>query len=339
MREKPEHQTNVTPQKIIEDLWAARATQALVTGIELDVFTHISAGKHTVKEIARAAKASDDGMERLLDALVGLGYLNKKKNRYGLKPIAEKFLIRGKDSYIGDFTYETRLTWDGWLRLTEVIRSGRPVERVDSEESGREFFPKLVSAIFPLSFSAARAVVSALSDKTRKKIKSMLDVAAGSGAWSLAFAEAIPDCHVTVIDYPEVTPITRQFAKRFGVASRYSYIEGNLRNLDFGSNRYHLIILGHIIHSEGEKWGRKLIKKSYRALKEGGLLLIAEVIPNDARTGPPIALIFSLNMLLYTNQGNVFTLREYKQWLKETGFKKITTIEAPTPSPLILATK
>jgi len=315
MREKPEHQTNVTPQKIIEDLWAARATQALVTGIELDVFTHISAGKHTVKEIARAAKASDDGMERLLDALVGLGYLNKKKNRYGLKPIAEKFLISGKDSYIGDFTYETRLTWDGWSRLTEVIRSGRPVERVDSEESGREFFPKLVSAIFPLSFSAARAVVSALSDKTRKKIKSMLDVAAGSGAWSLAFAE------------------------RFGVASRYSYIEGNLRDLDFGSNRYDLIILGHIIHSEGEKWGRKLIKKSYRALKDGGLLLIAEVIPNDARTGPSIALLFSLNMLLHTDQGNVFTLREYKLWLKETGFKKITTIEAPTPSPLILATK
>ena len=113
-------QTEITPQKIIEDLWAARATQALVAGIELDVFTHISAGKHTVKEIARAAKASDDGMERLLDALAGLGYLNKKKNRYGLKPIAEKFLIRGNDRYIGDFTHETKLTWDGCQDLQRL---------------------------------------------------------------------------------------------------------------------------------------------------------------------------------------------------------------------------
>jgi SAM-dependent methyltransferase len=144
---------------------------------------------------------------------------------------------------------------------------------------------------------------------------------------------------VTVVDFPEVTPITRQFTQRFGVADRYDYIEGNLREVDFGRNRYDLVIHGHIIHSEGEKWGRRLIKKSYRALKDGGLLLIAEMVPNDARTGPVFPLLFGLNMFLHTEQGDVFTMREYREWLKEAGFKKVTTIDAPAPSPLILATK
>jgi 3-hydroxy-5-methyl-1-naphthoate 3-O-methyltransferase len=68
-------------------------------------------------------------------------------------------------------------------------------------------------------------------------------------------------------------------------------------------------------------------------------LLIAEMVPNDTRTGPALSLLFGLNMLLHTEQGDVFTMREYRKWLKEAGFKKVTAIEAPAPSPLILATK
>lgn len=219
------------------------------------------------------------------------------------------------------------------------MRSGLPVERVGTEDRGREFFPKLVSSLFPLNFGTSRAVVSSLSEKTCRRIKNILDVAAGLGAWSIAFAKTIPDARVSVVDYPEVTRITRQFAEQFGVSDRYDYIEGNLREVDFGHNRYDLVILGHIIHSEGEKWGKKLVKKSHRALKEGGLLLIAEIIPNDARTEPLIPLLFSLNMLLHTEHGDVFTMREYREWLKQAGFKKVTLIEASAPSPLILANK
>ncbi len=332
-------QMNVTPQQIIQDLWAARETQVLVAGVELDVFTHIEEGKRTAKEIARAAHASERGIDHLLNALVAMGYLNKKGERYGLSPVSKTFLVRGKESYMGGFIYETKLIWDNWSRLTDVIRTGHPVETVDDEQGGREFFPKLVAAIFPMTFGAARAAVATLTEKTRKRIRNILDVAAGSGAWSLAFAEAIPDARVVAVDYPEVTQITRQFAERLGVADRYDYIEGNLREVDFGRNRYDLVILGHIIHSEGEKWGKKLIKKSYSALRDGGLLLIAEMIPNDTRTGPKIPLVFGLNMLLHTENGDVFTMREYRGWLKEAGFKKVTTIEVPSPSPLILATK
>ena len=44
-------------------------------------------------------------------------------------------------------------------------------------------------------------------------------------------------------------------------------------------------------------------------------------------------------MLPHTPAGDVFTMREYRQWLDEAGFKKVKTIQAPAPSPLILATK
>src|ERR1044071_4835946 len=99
-------QIEVTPQRIIDDLWAARNAQALLAGTELDLFTHIAAAKPTVKETARAAKASVRGVERLLDALVGLAYLNKKNNEYGLEPVSQNFLVRSGEVYLGPLIYE-----------------------------------------------------------------------------------------------------------------------------------------------------------------------------------------------------------------------------------------
>lgn len=335
---QPTTQSHLTPQQIVDDLWGAWKTQTLIAGIELEVFTHVAAGKRTAKEIARAAKASLRGMERLLDALVGLGYLTKKGDKYGLHPVADLFLVRTSERYVGGMAYSSKLVWNVWSHLTDAVRSGQPVHSVDGETDGKEFFPKLVGSIFSTSFGAARAAVSTLPEKTRSGIKTILDVAAGSAAWSLAFAQAIPDARVTVLDFPEVVPVARQFVEQFGLTDRYDYVEGNLREVNFGRGCYDLVILGHIIHSEGEKWGKKLIQKSRRALRDGGMLLIGEFVPNDTRTAPPVPLMFALNMLLHTTDGNVFTMREYRQWLKDAGFKKVTTIDAPAPSPLILAT-
>jgi hypothetical protein len=70
------------------------------------------------------------------------------------------------------------------------------------------------------------------------------------------------------------------------------------------------------------------------------MLLIGEFIPNDDRTGPAAAMLFGLNMLLHTPVGDVFTMNEYRGWLKGAGFRVIKAIRTPSAvSPLILARK
>jgi SAM-dependent methyltransferase len=331
--------THPSPATVMQDLTGAWRARTLVAGVELGVFTQIAAGKRTVKEIAEAAGASPRGMASLLDALTAIGYLRKAGSRYGLQPVSAEFLVPGGKDYVGAMAHALSLTWDAWKNLTEAVRSGRPAETVNVAEKGKQFFPKLVASIFPGNFAAATSAASRFSRKERSKFHKILDVAAGSGAWSLAFALAIPEARVTTVDFPEMTPITREFAERFGVASRYGHLEGDLREVEFGREAFDLIILGHIIHSEGEKRGKELLAKSYAALKPGGKLLIAEYVPNDSRTGPAMPLLFGLNMLLQTDEGAVFTLREYRAWLKDAGFGKVSTIPAPPPSTVIVATK
>jgi len=331
--------TPLTPAMVMEDMAGAWRSRTLVAGVELDVFGQIAAGKRTLKEIAEAAGASPRGMASLLDALTAIGYLRKTGSRYGLRPVSAAFLVPGGKAYVGAMAHALSLTWDAWKNLSETVRSGRSTGAVDVAEKGKEFFPKLVASIFPGNFAAATVAVSRFPEKERRKIQKILDVAAGSGAWSLAFARAIPEARVTTLDFPEITPITREFAEKFGVATRYEYHEGDLRQVDFGRNAYDLVILGHIIHSEGEKRGKELLAKSCAALRPGGKLLIAEYVPNDARTGPAMPMLFGLNMLLQTEEGNVFTLRDYRTWLKAAGFGKVTTIPVPPPTTVILAIK
>lgn len=328
----------VTPVKFMNDLWAARLSLTLMAAIDLDVFTIISKGNKSVQSIAKALNAPHRFVERLLDALVGMGYVTKRGSQLGLTPVSGTFLVATKPTFIGAMADESRITLPGWMKLAEVVRTGNPIEQVDTAQ-GREFFPRLVRAIFPMSYHAASTLVSALPTAKLKKVRRILDVAAGSGAWSLPFAQALPDARVTAMDYPEVTAVTRQYAAELGVADRYDYLEGDLRQVDFGREQYDVVILGHIIHTEGEKWGKVLISKSYNAIKPGGMLVIAEMIPNDSRTGPVFPLLFGLNMLLHTKEGDVFTMAQYKQWLKQAGFKNVKTIEADSPSPLIVATR
>jgi SAM-dependent methyltransferase len=329
----------LSPAAMMEDLMGVWRSRTLVAAVELDVFSHIAKGKRTVKDIAEAAGASPRGVARLLDALTAIGYLRKIGSRYSLHPDSAAFLVPGKKAYVGAMTDSVSLTWDAWKNLTEAVRSGRPAEAMNVAEEGKVFFLKLVTGLFPGNFSASVAGVSRIPETERRKIHRILDVAAGSGAWSLAFAQAIPHARVTSMDFPEMTPITRGFAEKLGVADRYEYLEGDLRQVDFGHDAFDLVILGHIVHSEGETHGKELLRKSYAALRPGGKLLIAEFVPNDARTGPAMPLLFGLNMLLQTEEGNVFTLREYRTWLKAAGFRKVTTLPVSPPSTLILAAK
>lgn len=76
---------------------ASGAPQALAAAVELDMFTRIEAGDNTVAKLAAACEASERGVKSLLDAMTGMGYLQKAKHQtYRLRGDAREFLVRGK---------------------------------------------------------------------------------------------------------------------------------------------------------------------------------------------------------------------------------------------------
>lgn len=327
-----------SPAKIFEDFSAGWRSMAVAAAIDLDLFTRIAEGQRTAVEISSAIGADTHAVGRLCDAMTALKYLRKKAETYALEPVADTYLVRGRELYMEGEGSIIRALMGLWAQLPESVRSGKPAAPRDLNAAG-EFFRVLVKAIFPTSYVPSKCAVAAIPKATRARIRNILDVAAGSGAWSLAFAQALPHARVTALDLPQVLAVTREYTERYKVADRYDYLAGDLQKVDFGEKRYDLVILGHILHGEGREGSQRLIEKSAAALREKGMILIAELVPNDQRTGPPIPVLFGLTMLLNSPVGDVFTMREYREWLKAAGMKSVKTIKAPGPSPLILATK
>jgi precorrin-6B methylase 2 len=225
-----------------------------------------------------------------------------------------------------------------WLQLSEIVGSGKPAKAVNSVAEGAPFFAEFVEDILPLSHPSARMLADALNLAQARGPISVLDLASGSGVWGIALAQASPHVTVHAVDWPDVLPVTRRVAERFGVGERFTMVGGDLLQADLGGP-HQVATLGHILHSEGVERSRALLRRTHAALAPGGTIAIAEFLVDADRRGPLNGLIFAVNMLVNTEAGDTYSFDEIARWLTEAGFTKPRQLPGPGPSPLILATR
>jgi 3-hydroxy-5-methyl-1-naphthoate 3-O-methyltransferase len=332
--------TPVTPERIMQFAWGYVPPLLLEAAIRHRIFDLLDGGPKTVSEIQKETGASERGLSAVMNALVGLNFLAKDKHGYfSLTPESATFLVSTKPSFQGGMLrHGSQQLIPKWLHLNEIVMTGEPAAAVNKEESGGDFFQQFVNDIFPLSYPAAQVLSRHYNANGAAPAVRVLDLAAGSGVWGIAMAQGSEKVSVTAVDWPEVIPVTRKTVARFGLADRFSFVEGDLLRADFGSG-HNLATLGHILHSEGSERSQVLLKKTFQALAPGGTISIAEFLVNADRTGPLNALFFAVNMLVNTDSGDTYSFEEISSWLKAAGFTDPRTLDAPGPSPLILATK
>jgi ubiquinone/menaquinone biosynthesis C-methylase UbiE len=329
-----------TPERLQQFGFANAPPLIISAAVNNKVFDALEGGPKTVEQIKKETGSSARGLRAIMDALVGLELLKKaRQSRYSLTPESQAFLISEKPgSLAGFFGSILPVMISRWLRLTDIVRDGQPTVAVNQDTEGTEFFSQLVETIIPMSYPGAQKLADHLKVAKAKQQVRMIDLAAGSGIWGIAVAQQSPRVRATAVDWAGMIPTTKRITEKFGVRDRFDFIEGDLSKANFGSG-YDLATLGHILHSEGEQRSRQLLKKAFRALKSGGTIAIAEWLVNDDRTKPLPSLMFSVQMLVNTEKGDTFSFNEIKKWLEDAGFKKVRKLEAPGPSPLILATK
>jgi 3-hydroxy-5-methyl-1-naphthoate 3-O-methyltransferase len=326
-----------SPERIMQIAWGFAPPLILETALNFRVFDELDEKEQTLKQLADRCGASERGMRALLNALVGLEFLTRKGERYALTPESAAFLVSTRPSYRGSyFRHATRQLMPRWLNLAESVRTGRPAR--GTPENAGEFFAEFVESLFPFSYEAAKRLGEHLDIRKAAEPVNVLDIGAGSGVWGIALAQLSPYVKVLAVDWPVVLEVTRKVARRECIGERLRTVGGDLLEADFGSG-HHVAIVGNVLHGEGAERSRLLLRKAFGALAPGGTVAISEFLPDETRTGPPKALLFAVNMLLNTEAGDTFTFAEISGWLREAGFADPRLLEAPAPSPLVLASK
>jgi len=331
-------QPQVTPERLMQFAFGYAPPIMISTAVELGVFDALDSGAKTAAELAKSVNASERGLQKLLNGLAGFDFLKKEGDRYSLTPESATFLVSSKPAYYG--ALYRRLcdnNLHGWLNLADAVRTGKPVHDVVETSEAGEFFKELVPSLFAVNYPAAQTLARAFTFPSGQSPR-IIDLAAGSGVWGIAAAQQHPQARVTAVDLDPVIPITRKMAARFGLDNRFDFLAGDVMKADLGTG-YQAAIIGHLLHGLGAKDSQQLIRRVAAALVPGGTIAIPEYLVNKDRTGPPFSLMFAINMLLHSPEGDTFSFEEMSGWLTDAGFEKARLLEVPGPSPLVLATK
>ena len=160
----------VTPERLMQFGFAYAPPLIIGAAASNKVFDTLASGPKTVDEVSRESGSSARGLRAIMNALVGLELLRKdRQGKYSLTPESEAFLVSNKPGTLaGFFPMNMRRLIPLWLKLGDVVRTGKPAEARNQEAPGAEFFAELVENIIPMSYGSAQTLGDHLQLATSK---------------------------------------------------------------------------------------------------------------------------------------------------------------------------
>jgi SAM-dependent methyltransferase len=312
---------SVTPAPILAvaaGLWAAGA---LKSGIELQVFDHLSAGPQDVAGLSQALSADPLSLQIVLDALVALGFVTKHAQQYALTDVSSQFLVSSQPTYLGALVADnanSAAVFDVCKDYQRVVTEGYRVDPWAYSAGANERVVHLTRNLFTLGYPAAQAIADHLgwTPGTPDPLR-LLEVGCGSAVYGVVALTRLPAARLTAQDWPVVLPVAQEYATQLGVAERMQTLSGDLRTVAFGGP-YDAVFLGHILHNYPEAICREILRKCLSVLAPGGCVIIIEFLAEPGQPESTFSWLFSV-MIHGTRGGRSFSSAEMRQMLTECG--------------------
>ncbi|HEV2836263.1 MAG TPA: class I SAM-dependent methyltransferase [Pyrinomonadaceae bacterium] len=319
-----------SPQLFFRTINAHQQTEALKAAIELEVFTAIGEGNTSAAEIAKRTGAAEKGVRILCDFLTIHGMLNKQGDQYALTLDSATFLDKRSPAYLGgaiEFLCSPMLT-EGSKHMTEAVRKGGTAMEGDGTIGpDHPIWVKFARGMAPMMALPSQLIAKLVDPQPTRKLK-VLDIAAGHGLFGIAFAKNNPQVEITAVDWKAVLEVAKENAQKAGVGDRYSTIEGDAFEVEFGTG-YDLVLLTNFLHHFDPPTCETLLRKVHNALGDGGRAVTLEFVPNDDRVTPPDSAGFSMMMLTGTPGGDAYTFAELERMFANAGFSHSTLHALP----------
>ncbi len=286
------------------------ASKALLSAVELGLFTALAAGPKTEPELREQIGIHPRAARDFFDALVSIGMLRREEGRYANTPETDLFLDRNKPSYVGGLLEmaNARL-YSAWGSLTEALRTGEPQgEAKGAEDHFRVLYsdPQRLRMFLQAMTGVSLGPAQVLARRFPwQRYQSFVDVGCAQGGATAEIARAQPHIQGVGFDLPEVQPIFEEYVARAGLADRLRFQPGNFFTDPLP--RADVLLMGHILHGVDLERKRMLLAKALEALPDGGALILHEKLIDDDRRQNTLGLLMSLNMLIETNGGFDYT--------------------------------
>ncbi len=303
---------------LLSDITGFMKSRVILTGSEIDIFTHLDGSPATLSGLVKQTGFNRRSLERLLDALAGLGFLGKKDGMYSLTEKGELLSSKHPGSVLPMVLHMNRV-WDAWGDLSSMVRKGMRGKRKHEDHMEPAALEAFIGAMDVVGRDLSEELVGAYDAGPCKKL---LDVGGASGTYTIAFLRKYPSLQATIFDRDGVIPMARARMEKEGLTGRVSLAAGDFYKDDLPGG-HDLVLLSAIIHQNDSRENVELYRKALNALLPGGKILIRDHVMKEDRTTPVPGTLFAINMLVNTRGGNTYTFKEIKKDLHAAGFRNV----------------
>jgi hypothetical protein len=272
-------------------LWAMASLgtpMAVRVAATLRIADHIAAGRRTAAELAEAAGAHTEALDRLLRYLAVRGLLERDETgRYALTPLGEPLRE--------DHPAGIRAWFDidgagrGELSFVELLHSVRTGEAAFPVRYGREYWEDLTAdpdrvASFNklLGADVAERAPGVVAGFDWASLGHVVDVGGGDGSLLAELLHANPALRGTVVDLPDATHTAKERFAAAGLGDRADTVAGSFFDpLPPGAGGY---VLSLVLHDWHDEPATAILRRCAEAAGENGSVFVIETVGSAGHT-------------------------------------------------------
>lgn len=268
------------------------ASKALFAALDLDLFTLIEKQAATIDELAGVVGIPVKRLQFLMTPLRALGIIGvSEQGRYINSPAAARYLSKSSRNYYGDyFRFQIdRQLYPAWLNLIPAMHghSSPPFyDQFSNPEEARHFSVAQHTG----SLGPAHLLAQRLGSIGWRR---MLDVAGGTGAFSITLCLRNPALTATILDFPSVCEVAAGYIAKAGLTDRIALLAGDARVTSWPTGQ-DAVLMSYLISAVRESEILPLMHRAFESLAPGGALLLHDFMVTDDRAGPPSAALWLL---------------------------------------------
>jgi SAM-dependent methyltransferase len=324
--------SNITPDPIMKTALGFMAAKHLFVANEIGLFRALAEEPATLDELAGRTGVPRRTLRIVADAMVSLGFLDRRKNHYQNSEVVAAFLSgRGVRDLGPALRHLDRISYRFWLNLEEAVRSGQAQAQIASlSDEEQQVFSQGVAA-----FTAPTAAALAAGYDFGGH-RHVLDLGGGTGSFLVAILGRYAELSGTLFELPGAAAVARRYLAGRPEAARIKVVEGDFfeGSLPEGADA---VILANVIHVFSPVRNLDLLRRTRRRVSERARLLLVDFWTDPTHTQPPAAPLMAGEFLLWGGEGDVYSVEEARGWLQETGWLHLEHKPLAGPTSVIVA--
>jgi len=292
----------------------------LVAAIELGLFDALGGGPLALGEIAQRLGIPEERADKLVTGCASLSLVDRAGGRIANAADVDRFLVRGKPTYFGDYlVHLAKGSYENWGKLAQHLKAAPAPSAGRYHATAAK--PAEARALTEAGYTGSQGTARRLAHRFDfSPYRHLLDLGGGSAVYSIEACRQNPTLRATVVDFPNVCAVAREFIAKAGLTDRIETVGVDFTRDPIPGGADVVLLCGNL-HAYDPETACRAVKKAFDVLPPRGAMILCDYMLNEERTGPPVAAFISLSQAFSGGQGRVHSAADFREYLASAGFR------------------